>query len=73
MKGDKHDMKKSRNINEIDLQVNSYINATLNNGYNIDGIIDSVNNDSFMIDDDISGDIFIVNFQEVKQVNEYIQ
>lgn len=66
-------MKKSKNINELDLQVNSYINAILTNGYNIDGIIDSVNSDSFMIDDDISGDIFIVNFQEIKQINEYIQ
>ena len=32
------------------------------------GIIEEVYNNSFMIDDDISGDIFIVENEEIKEV-----
>ena len=59
-------------MDNIDLQVNAYINATLTNGCNIDGQIESINTNGFMIDDNISGDIFQVNNEEIETVNEYI-
>ena len=58
---------------ECALQVNAYINATLTNGCNIDGQIDAISENGFMIDDNITGDIFFVNFAEVETLNEYIQ
>ena len=54
--------------------VNAYINATLQNGTNIDGQLFSiVNSDSFFIDDNITGDIFLVDYTEIETINEYIQ
>lgn len=60
-------------MDNINLQVNAYINATLTNGKNIDGQIDSISEKGFMIDDNISGDIFMVNNEEIAIINEYIQ
>jgi len=60
-------------IKDIELQVNAYINATLTNGCNIDGQIFSIDTNSFMIDDNITGDIFSVNNNEIETINEYIQ
>ena len=60
-------------MDNINLQVNAYINATLTNGANIDGQIDSISEKGFMIDDNISGDIFLVNNEEIVTINEYIQ
>ena len=44
------------------------LHAKLENGAVIHGIIEEVYNNSFMIDDDISGDIFIVENEEIKEV-----
>ena len=44
------------------------LHAKLENGAIIHGIIEEVYNNSFMIDDDISGDIFIVENEEIKEV-----
>ena len=54
------------------MKVNAYINATLKNGINIDGQIDSITENGFMIDDNITGDIFLVNNDEIETINEYI-
>ena len=44
------------------------LDAKVVNGAIIHGIIEEVYNNSFMIDDDISGDIFIVKNEEIKEV-----
>ena len=51
----------------------SYINATLKNGCIIDGDVDAVFEDSFMIDDNVTGDIIVVYNEEIGTVNEYIE
>ena len=53
------------------MQVNGYINATLKNGSNIDGQIFSIGLDGFMIDDNITGDIFQVSNEEIDTINQY--
>ena len=57
----------------INLQVNAYINATLTNGYTVSGQVDFVGGNSFMIDDNTSGDIFQVDFTELDIINEYVE
>lgn len=54
------------------IQINDYVSATLNNGTHIDGTIYSVDSEGFMIDDNISGDIFYVAYAEIKKTNEHI-
>ena len=52
----------------IKIEKGTLLHAKLENGTIIHGIIEEVYNNSFMIDDDISGDIFIVENEEIKEV-----
>ena len=52
----------------IKIEKGTLLHAKLENGAIIHGIIEEVYNNSFMIDDDISGDIFIVEYEEIKEV-----
>ena len=52
----------------IKIEKGTLLHAKLENGAIIHGIIEEVYNNSFMIDDDISGDIFIVGNEEIKEV-----
>ena len=52
----------------IKIEKGILLHAKLENGTIIHGIIEEVYNNSFMIDDDISGDIFIVENEEIKEV-----
>ena len=52
----------------IKIEKGTLLHAKLKNGTIIHGIIEEVYNNSFMIDDDISGDIFIVENEEIKEV-----
>ena len=52
----------------IKIEKGTLLHAKLENGVIIHGIIEEVYNNSFMIDDDISGDIFIVENEEIKEV-----
>ena len=52
----------------IKIEKGMLLHAKLENGAIIHGIIEEVYNNSFMIDDDISGDIFIVENEEIKEV-----
>ena len=52
----------------IKIEKGTLLHAKLENGAIIHGIIEEVYNNSFMIDDDISGDIFIVENEEIKEV-----
>ncbi len=52
----------------IKIEKGILLHAKLENGAIIHGIIEEVYNNSFMIDDDISGDIFIVENEEIKEV-----
>lgn len=48
------------------------LHAKLENGAIIHGIIEEVYNNSFMIDDDISGDMFIVENSEIIEIYEIL-
>ena len=52
----------------IKIEKGILLHAKLENGAIIHGIVEEVYNNSFMIDDDISGDIFIVENEEIKEV-----
>lgn len=52
----------------IKIEKGTLLHAKLENGTIIHGIIEEVYSNSFMIDDDISGDIFIVENDEIKEV-----
>ena len=52
----------------IKIEKGILLHAKLKNGAIIHGTIEEVYNNSFMIDDDISGDIFIVENEEIKEV-----
>ena len=52
----------------IKIEKGILLHAKLENGAIIHGIIEKVYDNSFMIDDDISGDIFIVENEEIKEV-----
>ena len=52
----------------IKIEKGILLHAKLENGAIIHGIIEEVYNNSFMIDDDISGDVFIVENEEIKEV-----
>ena len=55
-------------MNNIHINNGDLLHAKLENGAIIHGIIEEVYNNSFMIDDDISGDMFIVKNTEIKEV-----
>ena len=50
------------------LQVNDILHAELQNGCIIHGQIDKINSNNFLIDDDISGDMMYINFDEIVKV-----
>ena len=52
----------------IKIEKGILLHAKLENGAIIHGTVEEVYNNSFMIDDDISGDIFIVENEEIKEV-----
>ena len=52
----------------IKIKKGTLLHAKLENGAIIHGIIEEVYSNSFMIDDDVSGDIFIVENKEIKEV-----
>ena len=52
----------------IKIEKGTLLHAKLENGAIIHGTIEEVYNNSFMIDDDISGDIVIVENEEIKEV-----
>ena len=52
----------------IKIKKGTLLHAKLENGAIIHGIIEKVYDNSFMIDDDISGDIFIVENEKIKEV-----
>ena len=55
-------------MNNIHIKNGDLLHAKLENGAIIHGIIEEVYNNSFMIDDDISGDIFIVDNTEITEI-----
>ena len=55
-------------MNNIQIEKGLLLHAKLENGSIIHGTIEEVYSNSFMIDDDISGDIFIVDNTEIKEV-----
>lgn len=55
------------------LSINGYINATLHCEAYIDGQIEAIYNDGFLIDDNITGDVFVVKYEEIKKINKYIK
>ena len=55
-------------MDNIQIEKGLLLHAKLENGAIIHGIIEEVYNNSFMIDDDISGDMFIVENEEIKEV-----
>jgi len=48
-----------------------YINATLKGGNIIDGDIEAIYPDGFLIDDNITGDIMEIKNNEIETINEY--
>ena len=52
----------------IKIKKGTLLHAKLENGTIIHGTIEKVYDNSFMIDDDISGDMFIVENAEIKEV-----
>ena len=55
-------------MNNIHIKNGNLWHAKLENGAIIHGIIEEVYNNSFMIDDDISGDMFIVDNTERTEI-----
>ena len=55
-------------MDNIQIEKGLLLHAKLENGAIIHGIIEEVYSNSFMIDDDISGDMFIVDNTEIKEV-----
>ena len=52
----------------MNIEKGTLLHAKLENGSIIHGTIEEVHDNSFMIDDDISGDIFTVENAEIKEV-----
>ena len=52
----------------IKIEKGTLLHAKLENSAIIHGTIETVYENSFMIDDDISGDIFMVENEEIKEV-----
>ena len=52
----------------IKIEKGILLHAKLENGTIIDGTIEKIYDNSFMIDDNISGDVFIVENEEIKEV-----
>ena len=52
----------------IKIEKGTLLHAKLENGTIIDGTIEKIYDNSFMIDDNISGDVFIVENEEIKEV-----
>ena len=52
----------------IKIEKGTLLHAKLENGTIIHGIIEKIYDNSFMIDDNISGDVFIVENEEIKEV-----
>lgn len=50
-----------------------YINAALKNGTIIDGDIEAITEDGFLIDDNLSGDIMEIKNEEIDTINEYAE
>lgn len=50
-----------------------YINATLKNGTIIDGDIEVIYEDGFLIDDNITGNIMEIKNDEIETINEYAE
>lgn len=59
-------------MENIHIESGTLLHAKLENGAIIHGIIEEVYNNSFMIDDDISGDMFIVDNTEIKEIYEIL-
>ena len=51
----------------IKIEKGTLLHAKLENGTIIDGTIEKIYDNSFMIDDNISGDVFIVENEEIKE------
>ena len=52
----------------IKIEKGTLLHEKLENGTIIDGTIEKIYDNSFMIDDNISGDVFIVENEEIKEV-----
>ena len=52
------------------LKVNDILHATLKDGLIIHGQIDKITDTKFWIDDDISGDILVLDFSDIETVHE---
>ena len=52
----------------IKIEKGILLHAKLENGTIIEGTIEKIYDNSFMIDDNISGDVFIVENEEIKEV-----
>ena len=55
-------------MNNIQIEKGLLLHAKLENGSIIHGTIEEVYSNSFMIDDDISGDMFIVDNTEITEI-----
>ena len=55
-------------MGDIHVESGVLLHAKLENGEIIHGIIEEVYSNSFMIDDDISGDMFIVDNTEITEI-----
>ena len=55
-------------MENITLKKGNLLHAKLKNGEIIHGIIENVYNNSFMIDDDISGDILMLDNEEIEEI-----
>ena len=55
-------------MNNIHIKNGDLLHAKLENGEIIHGIIEEVYSNSFMIDDDISGNMFIVDNTEITEI-----
>ena len=51
------------------LKVNDVLHATLKDGLTIHGQIDKITESGFWIDDDLSGDILVLDFSDVEIVH----
>lgn len=51
-----------------DLKVNDVLHAKLKDGTTIHGVIDKITDTKFWIDDDLSGDILVLEFSELKTI-----
>ena len=59
-------------MGNLHIENGTLLHAKLENGAIIHGIIEEVYNNSFMIDDDISGDMFIVENSEIIEIYEIL-